>query len=286
MEARPSVFVGSSSEGLDVAEAVQRNLEPAADITLWSQGVFGLSHGYLESLMKAVGGCDFAILVLTADDLVESRGQTAMAPRDNVLFELGLFMGRLGRERCFFVFDKSQALKLPTDLLGIAAAQYQPHRDGNLDAALGSACTKIKQAFRKVGPRPRLLGNPFGADANAPVPNLSGTWAGYRPEQSNEQISVLEIRQYGSFVQATVRRQDEPREFAYEGRLTSGQLVLFFEDTQGVGYIVGTMVLHLSGDLRTLEGRTAYYNHDKREVMSSARVYRRVDKKVAGATPA
>ena len=39
---------------------------------------------------------DFAILVLTADDLVASRDVLSTAPRDNVLFELGLFMGGLG----------------------------------------------------------------------------------------------------------------------------------------------------------------------------------------------
>src|SRR5690349_11927339 len=92
---RPSVFIGSSSEGLKIARAVQANLDDAAETTLWSQGVFGLSEGTLESLVDRSQDFDFAILVLTPDDLIESRTRRAAAPRDNVLFELGLFTGCL-----------------------------------------------------------------------------------------------------------------------------------------------------------------------------------------------
>ena len=52
--------------------------------------------------------------------------------------------------------------------------------------------------------------------------------------------------------------------------------VLFFEDKQGRGYIVGTVVLYLSGDLRTLVGRSTYYDHTKKQVVSTSREYRRM----------
>ncbi|WP_291997248.1 nucleotide-binding protein [Candidatus Accumulibacter sp. ACC012] len=100
MTQRASVFVGSSSEGLLVAKAVQKALDGFADVNLWSQGVFELSYSYLESLIKAIETSDFAVLVLTPDDLTQSRDHDAVSPRDNVVFELGLFMGRLGRNRC------------------------------------------------------------------------------------------------------------------------------------------------------------------------------------------
>jgi hypothetical protein len=153
---RPVVFVGSSSEALLLAEAVQKGLGSVADVVLWSQGVFELSQSYLESLTATLETSDFAVLVLTPDDLVESRGESTTAPRDNVMFELGLFMGRLGRERCFLLFDNTQNIKLPTDLLGICAATYRPHQSGNLEAAIGPACTSIKLNIQRLKHKKRL----------------------------------------------------------------------------------------------------------------------------------
>src|SRR5262245_20378197 len=84
----PSVFVGSSSEGEEVARAIEYNLRNDAEITVWHNGVFGLNLGYLESLVTALERFDYAILVLTPDDLVSSRDSLRQAPRDNVMFEL------------------------------------------------------------------------------------------------------------------------------------------------------------------------------------------------------
>jgi len=280
MEARASVFVGSSTEGLPVAEAVQQALDHVADVTLWSQGIFDLSQSYLESLVQALDLADFAILILTPDDLTLSRKKNSAAPRDNVIFELGLFMGRLGRERSFFVFDRSQNLKLPTDLLGIAAATYRPHHDGNFQAALGPACAEIRKIITSLGRRPKILRMTPGETRSANLPDLSGTWAGYSPEGPNpsERNSTLQIEQHGSFVHATIERKADGglRIFKYEGRFTSGQLVLFFEEEKGRGFIVGTVVLYLSGNLRTLVGRSTYYDHTLKEVISKARRYERL----------
>ena len=71
---RPALFVGSSSEGQRVAEAVQVVLDPVCEVELWTQGIFGLTQGTLESLVTALSRFDFALLVLTADDLTVSRG--------------------------------------------------------------------------------------------------------------------------------------------------------------------------------------------------------------------
>ena len=129
---RPALFVGSSKEGIEIAEAVQLELQDLADVTIWTQGIFEVGRSYLESLTKTIERADFAVLVLTPDDIIESRGSVALAPRDNVLFELGLFMGRLGRERCLFVYDKTSNVKLLSDLFGIAGATYQLHQSGNI----------------------------------------------------------------------------------------------------------------------------------------------------------
>jgi len=152
--AKPRVFVGSSTEGLPVAEALQVGLEYDAEVTVWSQGVFGLSGGTLETLVETSKGFDFSVFVLTPDDLVVKRGEQQPTARDNVIFELGLFMGSSGRHRTFFVHPRQVPMALPSDLAGITAATYDPARsDGDLQAALGPACTRIKRAVRDQGRR-------------------------------------------------------------------------------------------------------------------------------------
>lgn len=152
---RPSVFIGSSAEGLVVAQAIQVNLDRVCEVVLWSQGVFGLGGETLESLVATLDTFDFAVLVVTPDDMITSREKEQNAPRDNVLLELGMFIGGLGRDRTFFVYDRTADLKLPSDLAGTTAATYQPHADGNLQAALGAATTQIQNAINSAGRRLR-----------------------------------------------------------------------------------------------------------------------------------
>ena len=92
---KPRVFIGSSKEGHSVAEYIQLGLDHEAECTTWSQGVFGLSKTTSESLFHATRKFDYAVLVLTPDDLNLTRGKEQNVPRDNVVFELGLFMGAL-----------------------------------------------------------------------------------------------------------------------------------------------------------------------------------------------
>ncbi len=119
---RPSVFIGSSSEGRQIAEYLQVLLDANCEVEIWSQGTFGVGDSTLASLVAALERFDFAVLVVTADDTGTARGQGYAAPRDNVLFELGLFMGALGPARTFIVVDRSNPPKLPTDLAGVTYA--------------------------------------------------------------------------------------------------------------------------------------------------------------------
>jgi hypothetical protein len=148
----PSLFIGSSSEGLDFARAVRAGLASDAEITIWDEGFFALGQTFIESLMNALPRFDFAVLVLTPDDLMVSRDTEVFGPRDNVLFELGLFMGRLGRSRTFVLHQATHALKMPTDLAGVVTAAYDwPRQDHNHRAAVGAACDSIRQAIRDLG---------------------------------------------------------------------------------------------------------------------------------------
>ncbi len=149
---KPSVFVGSSSEGLRVAQRIQSHLADVAEVERWDEGVFALSSGVLESLMQALSRFDFAVFVLTPDELIVSRGVRQKSARDNVLIELGLFMGRLGRERTFLVCCNDNKIKIPSDLAGITFATYAEPRDkSKLTAAIAPACTRIRDVIAALG---------------------------------------------------------------------------------------------------------------------------------------
>lgn len=93
---KPTLFVGSSSEGLEFARAVNALLDEDAEVTLWKEGFFDLGSTFIDSLIKALPRFDFAALMLTADDLLTSREVTTLSPRDNVLFRTRLVHGPLG----------------------------------------------------------------------------------------------------------------------------------------------------------------------------------------------
>lgn len=147
----PKVFIASSVEGLTVAYAVQANLDHDCDSTAWPQGVFRVSTAPLDSLITQLENSDFAIFVFTPDDEVTMRKTTVDTIRDNVLFELGLFLGRLGRERCFIVAPNVQ-MHIPTDLIGLTPVTYRSERDiAEIAAALGPACNEIRVAMKRLG---------------------------------------------------------------------------------------------------------------------------------------
>lgn len=151
--ALPKGFIGSSTEGLDIAHAIQEELEHDADMTVWRQGIFNLSNNILDDLTGILDKTDFGIFLLSPDDELKIRGQQSSAARDNVIFELGLFIGRLGKERNFLILAKDhRELHLPTDILGITPATFNSNRiDENLRAAIGPACNKIRTSIKKLG---------------------------------------------------------------------------------------------------------------------------------------
>ncbi len=145
---RPTLFIGCSREGKKVAQAIQAGLPDTMEPVIWDPGVFGLSGTPIEGLEKVRGEYDFAVLVLTPDDLTTKRDQTKPSPRDNVIFELGFFIGGLGRLKTFMVYCKDDVIDLPSDLAGITAATYKrPSTPNKLEAALGVVCTRLETAM-------------------------------------------------------------------------------------------------------------------------------------------
>ncbi|MFC9335922.1 TIR domain-containing protein [Arthrobacter sp. NPDC057009] len=155
MNGLSNVFIGSSSEGQDVAHRLAAGLDHSGltESTVWTHGVFRQGQHPLAALVDRAKAADFAVMVLSPDDDVESRSSKARAPRDNVVFELGLFMGSLGPERTYMVLPAGVNLKLPTDLSGITYLPYPRRNDRNMAAALNSVVIAIIDEVRSLGPR-------------------------------------------------------------------------------------------------------------------------------------
>lgn len=147
-DGKPRAFIGSSSEGLTIANKIQELLAHDFSAVVWNQGtVFGLGDATLEALEAAVMEYQCGIFVFTPDDWLQTRGETIPVARDNVLFELGLFIGKLGRHKAFLIHPGKKAIALPSDLLGITTATYDPE-EKNLAASLGPVCNKIRDAVK------------------------------------------------------------------------------------------------------------------------------------------
>jgi CRP/FNR family cyclic AMP-dependent transcriptional regulator len=149
----PKLFIISSTEALHVAREIQAQLEHEVFSTVWSQGVF-FAGGYpLEALEKAVCESDFAVAIAQPDDIVETRGSRHATLRDNVLFELGLFMGKLTRHRAILVHPRVTGLTLPSDLHGLTLASYGTGQPSELAARLGPTCNQIRKLIKDLGVR-------------------------------------------------------------------------------------------------------------------------------------
>ena len=161
---RPRVFVASSKEAINVAHAIQQNLQQGHEVTVWDQAKFRLTHSVLSSLLELRCNADFGAFVLAPDDLTTIRGQTKRSVRDNVLLELGLFLGNLGPDRCFILTPLDSAdLLIPSDLGGLTFAIYDAEHT-NIVAGVGAACSQLRNAISEImrkAPAPMLQAEPM-----------------------------------------------------------------------------------------------------------------------------
>lgn len=120
---RPHIFLGSTGEARPVMHALQRALTGDwAKLDPWDGGdIFQASSTTIESLENMLRQIDFAILVAGDDDWTVSRGTGNASPRDNMILEIGLGMGAIGRGRTYIVTPRrpSGTVKWPSDLFGI-----------------------------------------------------------------------------------------------------------------------------------------------------------------------
>src|SRR5262245_45162374 len=154
---RPRIFLGSSGQQEQLVDELTRGLEDIADVDPWTS-VFNPGASTLERLVELTREVDFAAFVFAQDDWTTKgaspdpvSGQAS--PRDNVVFEAGLFGGALGIRRTFILH--ADGAKLPTDLLGLTSVRYDP---ASGEAAVDEINEKLRRAIEAEGHRAPVEG--------------------------------------------------------------------------------------------------------------------------------
>src|SRR5579875_3570976 len=96
---KPKIFIGSSTQGYAVAEKVKNCLSSIGDCYLWKdEGVWEVNYSTFDNLLRMVRFFDFGVFVATADDLTQTAdGKIVIEPRDNVILEVALYLGAMGK---------------------------------------------------------------------------------------------------------------------------------------------------------------------------------------------
>ena len=125
---KPRIFLGSSAQQAKLVQALTRGLEEVARVEPWTTS-FNPGTSTLERLLELTREVDFAVFVFAQDDWTADTAPASPAslsgqasPRDNVVFEAGLFGGVLGMRRTFILH--ASGAKIPTDLLGLTCVRY------------------------------------------------------------------------------------------------------------------------------------------------------------------
>jgi predicted nucleotide-binding protein len=149
---RVRVFIVSSAEALPIVDLLIKQFahDPFLAVA-WKNGVFRASNYTLDELEAQLDDSDFAIAVAQPDDVVITRETKWPAMRDNVTFELGLFMGRLGRRRAFLMEPRDADIQLPSDLAGMTTIPYSYVPGKDAEHYIAPACARLRELILAAG---------------------------------------------------------------------------------------------------------------------------------------
>ncbi len=177
--AKPRIFLGSSGKQKKLLAALTRGLEEIAHVEPWTS-VFNPGTTTLGRLVELSHEVDFAAFVFASDDWTSGAPQAEAgqaSPRDNVVFEAGLFGGVLGMHRTFILH--ANGAKLPSDLLGLTCVRYAG------DTMTPAEMKAINQKLRKA------------IEAEGRLAQIEGLWWQYsltaRSELEPSAVSLLRV---------------------------------------------------------------------------------------------
>jgi len=213
----PTLFIGSSKENIPVANLFYTALnDQCAKVTSWQHGIFGLNENYLEDLLKTLTKYEFAAFILAGDDNTISREKSMLSPRDNILFESGLFMGALGRTNTFLIYDNTIDLKLPSDLAGITLASYDNTliKEGKTNEAIKEACDQIRNKIYEQEQK---------------FPYLLGEWKSIYPLPFEENIpeveEIVEISSFRDGISISSKENSQKDYYKATGRIVDHKII-------------------------------------------------------------
>ena len=156
---KPRIFLGSSGKQEKLLQALTRGLEDVAHVEPWTTS-FNPGTTTLERLLELTREVDFAAFVFAQDDWTTNSplpstppGSGQASPRDNVVFEAGLFGGVLGMRRTFILHASGS--KLPSDLLGLTCIRYG---EATTPAEMRVVNQKLRKAIENEGRVARIEG--------------------------------------------------------------------------------------------------------------------------------
>ena len=147
---RQKIFIGCSSESLDIAYAIQTELtsrDRGYIPVIWKQNVIKNGDTTVPALIKDISNCRFAIFIFNKDDKTTSRKKTKSTTRDNVIFEYGLAAGILGKDACFIF--KASSVDLPSDFNGMSVSIFESDIfTDNIQARIGHCITEFENSIK------------------------------------------------------------------------------------------------------------------------------------------
>jgi hypothetical protein len=151
---KPRIFLGSSGEQAKLLQGITRGLEDVADVEPWTT-TFNPGRSTLDRLVELSQEVDFAAFVFAQDDwtMTDASPSGTASPRDNVVFEAGLFGGALGIRRTFILHASGS--KLPSDLLGLTSVRYD---SATSPAEVRAINQKLRKAIETEGRRGLIEG--------------------------------------------------------------------------------------------------------------------------------
>lgn len=144
---KPKIFIGSSKAGLPTAQKVSDNLSSIADCYIWEDpNIWEPNKSTFDNLLRMASYFDFGVFIATADDLTMTNEQIVIEPRDNVILEMALFLGAMGKHKSFLLVESG--IKLPTDFNGIYMPRFDPADDSSIKTATDSYAKAIEEHYK------------------------------------------------------------------------------------------------------------------------------------------